>query len=149
MKRLDTPDKVTGATVYGIDVKLPGMLNAAIKDCPVTGGKLKSYDEAKIAGMKGVKKVVKVGDTAVAVVADTWWHAKTALDAMPIVWDEGENAKVSSASIAKWLSEGLEGGPAYVGNSERRRERGARGRGQEDRGRLQLSLPEPRHAWSR
>ena len=117
LKRLDTPDKVVGKTVFGIDVKLPGMLNAAIKDCPVTGGKLKSYDEAKIAGMKGVKKVVKVGDTAVAVVADTFWHAKTALDALPIVWDEGENAKVSSASIAKWLSEGLEGGPAYVGNS--------------------------------
>jgi isoquinoline 1-oxidoreductase beta subunit len=117
LKRLDTPDKVVGKTVYGIDVKLPAMLNAAIKDCPVTGGKLKSYDEAKIASMKGVKKVVKVGDTAVAVVADTFWHAKTALDALPIVWDEGENAKVSSASIAKWLSEGLEGGPAFVGNS--------------------------------
>ena len=66
--------------------------------------------------MKGVKKVVKVGDSAVAVVADTWWHAKTALDALPIVWDEGENAKVSSASIAKWLAEGLDSGPAYVGN---------------------------------
>ncbi|HEY0909418.1 MAG TPA: molybdopterin cofactor-binding domain-containing protein [Bradyrhizobium sp.] len=117
LKRLDTPDKVIGKTVYGIDVKLPGMLNAAIKDCPVTGGRLKSYDEAKVAGMKGVKKVVKVGDTAVAVVADTFWHAKTALDALPIVWDEGANANVSSASIAKWLSEGLEGGPAYVGNS--------------------------------
>jgi len=117
VKRLDTPDKVTGTTVYGIDVKLPGMLNAAIKDCPVTGGKLKSYDEAKIAGMKGVKKVVKVGDTAVAVVADTFWHAKTALDALPIVWDEGENKKVSSASIGKWLAEGLDSGPAYVGNS--------------------------------
>ncbi|MGY8661242.1 molybdopterin cofactor-binding domain-containing protein [Bradyrhizobium sp. UFLA05-109] len=117
VKRLDTSDKVTGTTVYGIDVKLPGMLNAAIKDCPVTGGKLKSYDEAKIAGMKGVKKVVRVGDSAVAVVADTFWHAKTALDALPIVWDEGENVKVSSESIAKWLAEGLESGPAYVGNS--------------------------------
>jgi isoquinoline 1-oxidoreductase subunit beta len=117
VKRLDTPDKVTGTTVYGIDVKLPGMLNAAIKDCPVTGGKLKSYDEAKIAGMKGVKKVFRVGDSAVAVVADTFWHAKSALDALPIVWDKGENAKVSSASIAKWLAEGLDGGPAYVGNS--------------------------------
>jgi isoquinoline 1-oxidoreductase beta subunit len=116
LKRLDTADKVNGAMVYGIDIKLPGMLNAAIKDCPVTGGKLKSYDEAKIAGMKGVKKVVKVGDSAVAVVADTWWHAKTALDALPIVWDEGENAKVTSASIAQWLAEGLESGPAYVGN---------------------------------
>ncbi|MBR0709887.1 xanthine dehydrogenase family protein molybdopterin-binding subunit [Bradyrhizobium liaoningense] len=115
--RLDTADKTTGAMTYGIDVKLPGMLNAAIKDCPVFGGKLKSYDEAKVAGMKGVKKVVKVGDTAVAVVADTWWHAKTALEALPIVWDEGDNAKVSSESIAKWLAEGLDDGqPAYVGN---------------------------------
>ncbi|WP_245333305.1 xanthine dehydrogenase family protein molybdopterin-binding subunit, partial [Bradyrhizobium guangdongense] len=117
VKRLDTVDKTTGAMIYGIDVKLPGMLNAAIKDCPVFGGKLKSFDEAKIAGMKGVKKVVRVGDTAVAVVADTWWHAKTALEALPIVWDEGDNAKVSSASIAKWLAEGLDDSqPAYVGN---------------------------------
>ena len=67
--------------------------------------------------MKGVKKVVQVGDNAVAVVADTWWHAKTALDALPIVWDEGENAKVSSESIAKWLAEGLDNAqPAFVGN---------------------------------
>jgi len=117
VKRLDTVDKTTGAMIYGADVKLPGMLNAAIKDCPVFGGKLKSFDEAKIAGMKGVKKVVKVGDTAVAVVADTWWHAKTALEALPIVWDEGDNAKVSSESIAKWLAEGLNNDqPAYVGN---------------------------------
>ncbi|MDI3564081.1 molybdopterin cofactor-binding domain-containing protein [Bradyrhizobium sp. Arg816] len=115
--RLDTADKTTGTMIYGIDVKLPGMLNAAIKDCPVFGGKLKSYDEAKITGMKGVKKVVKVGDTAVAVVADTWWHAKSALEALPIVWDEGENAKVTSESIAKWLAEGLDDSqPAYVGN---------------------------------
>ena len=117
LKRLDTVDKTTGKMIYGIDVKLPGMLNAAIKDCPVFGGKLKSYDEAKITGMKGVKKVVRVGDSAVAVVADTWWHAKTALDALPIVWDEGDNAKVSSESIAKWLAEGLDNAqPAFVGN---------------------------------
>ncbi|MGY3109351.1 MULTISPECIES: molybdopterin cofactor-binding domain-containing protein [unclassified Bradyrhizobium] len=117
VKRLDTAEKTTGTMIYGIDVKLPGMLNAAIKDCPVFGGKVKSFDEAKIAGMKGVKKIVKVGDTAVAVVADTWWHAKTALEALPIVWDEGDNAKVSSESIAKWLAEGLDNAqPAYVGN---------------------------------
>jgi isoquinoline 1-oxidoreductase beta subunit len=117
VKRLDTVDKTTGKMMYGIDVKLPGMLNAAIKQCPVFGGKLKSYDEAKIANMKGVKKVVKVDDNAIAVVADTWWHAKTALDAMPIVWDEGKNASVSSASIAKWLEEGLDPSQqAFVGN---------------------------------
>ncbi|WP_291738800.1 molybdopterin cofactor-binding domain-containing protein [Bradyrhizobium sp.] len=117
LKRLDTVDKTTGKMIYGIDVKLPGMLNAAIKDCPVFGGKVKSFDEAKIANMKGVKKVVPVGDSAVAVVADTWWRAKTALDALPIVWDEGDNAKVSSETIAKWLAEGLDNAqPAYVGN---------------------------------
>lgn len=117
VKRLDTVEKTNGKMVYGTDVTLPGMLNAAIKDCPVFGGKIKSYDEAKIAGMKGVKKVVKVGDSAVAVIADTWWHAKTALDALPIVWDEGENAKVSSESISKWLAEGLDPAqPAFVGN---------------------------------
>jgi isoquinoline 1-oxidoreductase beta subunit len=115
--RLDTSDKVTGKTVYGIDVKLPGMLNAAIKDCPVSGGKVKSFDDARIGGMNGVKKVVQVGDSAVAVVADTWWHAKTALDALPIVWDEGENVKVSSETIARWLAEGLDPAQsAFVGN---------------------------------
>src|SRR3979409_2689133 len=108
LKRLDTEDKTTGKMMYGIDVKLPGMLNAAIKDCPVFGGKLKSFDEAKITGMKGVKKVVRVGDTAVSDVADAWWHSKSALDALPIVWDEGDNVKVSSESIAKWLAEGLD-----------------------------------------
>ena len=77
------------------------MLYAAIKDCPVFGGKLKSYDESKIAGMPGVKKVVKVKDTAVAVVADTWWRAKKALDALPIVWDEAGNGVASSATIAE------------------------------------------------
>ncbi|MFH0303333.1 molybdopterin cofactor-binding domain-containing protein [Bradyrhizobium sp. 31Argb] len=117
LKRLDTADKTTGAMVYGIDFKLPGMLNAAIKDCPVFGGKLKSFDEAKIANMKGVKKVVRVGDSGVAVVADTWWHAKTALDALPIEWDEGPNAKTSSETISKWLAEGLEPSQAaFVGN---------------------------------
>ncbi len=70
--------------IYGIDLKLPGMLLGAVKACPVFGGKLKSYDEAKVMGMKGVRKVVKVNDYTVAVVADTWWHAKTALEALPI-----------------------------------------------------------------
>jgi isoquinoline 1-oxidoreductase beta subunit len=116
LKRLDTPDKVTGKQVYGFDLKLPGMLNAAIKESPVQGGKVKSFDAAKVAGMKGVKKVVKVGETGVAVVADTWWQAKTALDALPIEWDNGDLAKVSSASIAEWFKAGLDAPDAYVGN---------------------------------
>jgi isoquinoline 1-oxidoreductase beta subunit len=116
VKRLDTRDKVNGKMVYGIDLKMPGMLNAAIKDCPVFGGKVKSFDAAKVEGMKGVKKVVQVGDSAVAVVADSWWQAKTALDQLPIVWDEGENAKVSSATIAEMLKAGLDADQAFVGN---------------------------------
>src|SRR5215510_8454323 len=114
--RLDTMDKLNGAYVYGADLKLPGMLNAAIKDCPVFGGKVKSYEAAKVASMPGVKQVVQVGDSAVAVVADTWWQAKTALDALPIVWDEGPNAKVSSDTIAEMLREGLDADQAFVGN---------------------------------
>jgi isoquinoline 1-oxidoreductase beta subunit len=116
IKRLDTADKVTGKAIYGIDVRLPGMLYAAIKACPVNGGKVKSFDAAKVTGNKGVKKVVQVEDYAVAVVADSWWQAKTALDALPIAWDEGDNAKVSSASIAAWLKEGLDVDQAFVGN---------------------------------
>ena len=118
LKRLDTRDKVTGKMVYGADVKLPGLLNAAIKDCPVFGGKLKSYDAAKAGAMPGVKKIVRVGDSALAVVADTWWHAKTALEAVIFEWDGGENAKVSSASIAEMLKEGLSAEQAFVHNEK-------------------------------
>jgi isoquinoline 1-oxidoreductase beta subunit len=116
IKRLDTVAKVTGAQVYGSDLKLPGMLNAAIKECPVFGGKVKSFEADKVKGMPGVKHVVKVGETAVSVVADTWWQAKTALDALPIVWDEGPNAQVSSASIAKMLEAGLGAEQSFVNN---------------------------------
>jgi isoquinoline 1-oxidoreductase beta subunit len=116
LARLDTVDKVTGRQVYGADLKLPGMLNAAIKDCPVFGGKLKSFDASAILKRPGIKKVVRVGDSAVAVVADTWWRAKTALDAMPIEWDNGPNANASSASVALMLKAGLDANDAVVGN---------------------------------
>lgn len=114
--RLDTADKINGKQVYGADLKLPGMLNAAIVDCPHFGGKVKSFDAAKVSGMPGVKRVVKVGDTAVAVVAATWWQAKTALDALPIEWDKGPHGGESSATIAAMLKEGLESKQAFVGN---------------------------------
>ena len=118
LPRLDTPDKVTGKQIYSMDVKQPGMLNAAVKESPVFGGKLKSFDAAKVTGMPGVKKVVQSGDVAVAVIADTWWQAKTALEALPIVWDDGPNAKVSSASIAEMLKAGLDAPEAFVGNQQ-------------------------------
>jgi isoquinoline 1-oxidoreductase beta subunit len=118
MKRLDTAPKLDGSLVYAVDVKLPGMLNAAIRDCPVYGGKLVSFDSAKIASMPGVKRAVRVNETTVAVVADTWWHAKTALDALPIVWDEGPNATRTSKDIAAHLKEGLTAKEAYAMRNE-------------------------------
>ena len=116
LKRLDTATKVNGQMIYGMDLKMPGMLNAAIKECPVFGGKVKSFDANQVSGMTGVKKVVQVGDNAVAVVADTWWHAKTALEQLSVNWDEGPNAKISSADIAAVLKEGLDAEQAFVGN---------------------------------
>lgn len=116
LARLDTVDKVTGKQVYGADFKLPGMLNAAIKDCPVFGGKVRSFNAAAVQGRPGVKRVVQVGDSAVAVVADTWWRAKTALDALPIEWDYGPNVKESSATVAAMLKAGLDAPEAAVGN---------------------------------
>ena len=117
VKRLDTTPKLDGSLVYAIDLKLPGMLVAAVKDCPVFGGKLVGWDDSKIAGRRGVKKVVRVNATTVAVVADTYWRAKSALDALPIQWDEGPNAKVSSATIAEHLKTGLSG-EAYADRNE-------------------------------
>ena len=116
MARLDTVDKVTGKQAYGADLQLPGMLNAAIKDCPVFGGKVKGFNAAAVSGRPGVKKVLQVGDSAVAVVADTWWRAKTALDALPIEWDLGPNATASSAGVAQILKAGLDANDAVVGN---------------------------------
>jgi isoquinoline 1-oxidoreductase subunit beta len=116
VKRLDTADKLTGKQVYGADLQLPGMLNASIKASPVFGGKVKGIDAKKAEAMPGVKKIVRVGDYAVAVIADTWWHANTALDALRIEWDAGENADVSSASIDAILTEGLGAAQVFVHN---------------------------------
>jgi isoquinoline 1-oxidoreductase subunit beta len=116
MKRLDTVDKLNGKQVYGADIRLPGMLNAAIKACPVFGGKVVGFDAGKIAAMPGVKTVVQVGPNAVAVVAETWWQAKTALEALPITWDNGPNAAATSESIAAMLHAGLTAEQAFEGN---------------------------------
>lgn len=118
LPRLDTVEKLTGKQVYGADLKMEGLLNAAIKACPVFGGRLVSFDAAAIRSMPGVKQVVKVDDRSVAVVADTWWRAKTALDALPITWDEGPNKSLSSADISAMLAEGLDAEEAFVGNRQ-------------------------------
>jgi len=96
-----------GKQNYAIDTRLPGMVYAAIQASPVFGGKLVSFEAAKLKGRKGILGVYKVDDNAVAVVADNWWRAKTALLDLPIVWNEQGNGQESSATIAERLKEGL------------------------------------------
>ena len=120
LRRLDTKEKLDGSLVYGIDIRLPGMLCAAIKQCPVFGGTLKSFDAAAIAGLAGVRKIVPVGDNAVAVVATTWWQAREALERLPIRWEEGANAAVQQKTIDDMLDAGLGDevtDQVFVGNS--------------------------------
>ncbi|MEM9103068.1 MAG: molybdopterin cofactor-binding domain-containing protein [Pseudomonadota bacterium] len=116
MKRLDTAEKVNGQQIYGADLQLPGMLNATIKACPVFGGKLKSFDDSATKKSPGVKAVVAVEDNAVAVIADTWWHAKKGMDQLKIEWDKGKHQKESSQTIEKFIDEGLTAKEAFVGN---------------------------------
>ncbi|HEY0686357.1 MAG TPA: molybdopterin cofactor-binding domain-containing protein [Steroidobacter sp.] len=114
LARLDTVDKLTGKQIYGTDLKLPGMLNATVRACPHFGGKVKSFDAAAVSKRPGVRKVLQIDDATLAIVADTWWQAKTAMDNLPIVWDEGPNKDMSSESIAAMLKEGLDAKDAFV-----------------------------------
>jgi isoquinoline 1-oxidoreductase subunit beta len=107
LKRLDTPGKITGKTEFGIDVKLPGMLYAALAQPPVIGGKVVSFDADKAKSMPGVKHVVQITD-GVAVVADSWWRAKTARDTIKIQWDDGPNKGLSSAAVFQGLADAME-----------------------------------------
>jgi isoquinoline 1-oxidoreductase beta subunit len=108
LKRLDTIAKLNGSQVYGIDLKLPGMLNASIKDAPIHGNRIKSFDGTKAKAMPGVRHVVQVGATAVAVVADTWWQASKALAEVAVTYEGTANSQVSSATIAEFLKGGLD-----------------------------------------
>src|SRR5580700_7369055 len=125
-KNRDVPLKVTGKAVYGIDVDLPGMLYAAVKACPVFGGKLKSYDFNAVKDRAGIHSAVVIEGkgprtdddfgtsgrefrfAAVAVVADTWWRAKTALDRMPIEWDVGPNGQRNSDELLRAYGKSME-----------------------------------------
>jgi isoquinoline 1-oxidoreductase beta subunit len=115
--RFDIPDKTTGKQIYAADVRLPGMVHASVVQCPVFGGKLKSFDESRVKGMRGVKSVV-AGDDWVAVVADNWWRANQALKALPVEWDVGENGNVSSESIMQFLRTGIEAKDAPVARKD-------------------------------
>jgi isoquinoline 1-oxidoreductase subunit beta len=116
-RRFDVADKITGKPIYAIDVRLPDMLYAAIVHCPVFKGTLKAVDESKLAGMKGIRRVIRHAD-AVAVVADNWWRAKKAAEALLITWDPGAGAEVSSAAIRDLLRAALSAGDARVGRRD-------------------------------
>ena len=122
LKRLDTREKLNGELVYGADINLPGMLLASIKDCPVLGGKLVSFDDSKVRRMPGVKKVLRVetqtGTNGVAVVADSWWTANQALKELPVKWDLGPNADLNDAKVTELLESGLESSDSFKGNWE-------------------------------
>src|SRR6202795_5110636 len=98
LKRFDTPDKVNGKAVYGIDAMLPGMKFATLAACPVFGGKVGKVDDSAARKIPGVRKIV-VLDDMVAVVGDHMWAAKKGLDALVIDWDEGPNAKINSKAV--------------------------------------------------
>ncbi|MEQ8232620.1 MAG: molybdopterin cofactor-binding domain-containing protein [Gammaproteobacteria bacterium] len=126
--RNDIHDKVTGAAQYGIDVSLPGMTYAAVRQAPVFGGRLRGFDASAVQNMPGVRAVVRIDagpsgytvpptlwdvidwqmDDAVAVVADSWWQAERALAALPIEWDDGPHADADSAGIAQALADALD-----------------------------------------
>ena len=113
--RLDTPPKLDGSAQFGIDAKVDGMVYAAVVSCPEFGGKLASVDDTPIKGRRGVIGVVRMDD-AVAVVADRYWRAKTALDLLKPVWAPGANAAVDSAQLDKAYRDALDGPMVSVKN---------------------------------
>ena len=110
-KRLDTPDKINGQAQFGIDVTLPGMLYAALEQCPVIGGTVKSYDDAKAKAMPGVVAVVQIPD-GVAVVADSWWRANKARKALSVTWDESAGASLNNVAMLDGLRAAAKTGTA-------------------------------------
>jgi isoquinoline 1-oxidoreductase beta subunit len=112
----DVYQKITGQPIYATDVRLPNMLHAAIVHCPVFGGSLRAVDPGPVAGMPGVRRIVRLR-AAVAAVADTWWRAKRAVDALRIEWDDGGNGQLSTETICTHIRTGLHEATATVGRS--------------------------------
>ena len=102
MPRLDTPAKVDGSAEFGLDVKLPGMLYATIAQCPVLGGRARSVDARAAEAMPGVRCVLRASG-GIVVVADHFWQARCARDALEIGWDEGTNSGLDNAAIRTLL----------------------------------------------
>ena len=115
--RVDLPAKVDGSQLYAVDIQLPGLLHAAIHQCPVFGGKVKSVDDSKARNMPGVRKIVTSEDW-VAVVAGSWWQAHKAVQALKIEWDGGANASVNSDSILRKLKQDLAADKAPIARKD-------------------------------
>jgi isoquinoline 1-oxidoreductase beta subunit len=111
IKRLDSPEKVDGTGVFGIDVKVPGMLTATISRPPVLGGKVASVDDSGAKSIKGVRNVITL-DSGVAVVADNYWAAKKGRDALKITWDDGAMKGVSSDALYQGSVDAAKNGKA-------------------------------------
>ncbi len=116
LKRLDTPEKVNGKAIFGIDVGIPGMLTAVVTHSPVFGGKVKSFQADKAKSVPGVKAVIEV-ESGIAVVADGFWSAKKGSDALEVVWDEGPLAKLSTSAMRSQYAE-LAKAPGVVARKE-------------------------------
>ncbi len=129
--RLDTPAKVNGTAIFGIDVKLPGMVYASLAMSPVLGGSVKSFDAAKAKGMPGVIDVVQIPD-GIAVVASSYWQSRKAREALSIIWDEGPNANLSTAAMIEGTRAAMLSGKGAlpvrppVGDADNAIERGAK-----------------------
>jgi len=117
LKRVDTPAKVNGSAVFGIDVVVPGMKVGAVEICPVVGGTLRSFDDSAVRGLPGVVEVIRIDD-AVVVVGDHYWAAKRGLDALRVEWDFGEHVGLSSASLKAELEQAAATGTPIVGRDE-------------------------------
>ncbi|HTJ65398.1 MAG TPA: xanthine dehydrogenase family protein molybdopterin-binding subunit [Alphaproteobacteria bacterium] len=115
-KRLDTPAKVNGTAIYGIDAKLPGMKIGTLAICPVNGGKVASMNEAAARAIPGVRAVLKLADgSAVAVIGDHMWAAKQGLERLAVTWDGGPNAGVTTKSLVAAMDKASQTGKAIVG----------------------------------
>jgi isoquinoline 1-oxidoreductase subunit beta len=125
LRRVDSADKVVGATQFGIDARVPGMKVATVGGCPTFGGKLKSVHDERARQVPGFVAVLKL-DNAVAVVGEHFWAAKQGLDALDIEWDPGVNANLTTADIKNGLAQASRSAPIIIGR--KRGEKPATGR---------------------
>jgi isoquinoline 1-oxidoreductase beta subunit len=125
LRRVDSADKVTGATQFGIDARVPGMKIATVRGCPTFGGKLKAVHDERALKVPGFVQVLKL-DNAVAVVGENFWAAKQGLDALDIEWDPGANANLTTANLVDGLAQASRNAPIIIGR--KRGEKPAAGR---------------------